>query len=336
MRRVMLTAAALGLVLWPAVLLAQFGGGFGGRGRRGGGGGGGGEGFGRDAVQAPKMPGSELDGPADSATAREVLNLTDPQAAQYAQAYDSFMVATRTQRDSVQVATAKMNDRLDSGDRAAAMFYAERIQDLGKELRERQAKFEDGLRHFLSGDQVKAYRRWREAEDQAAEEKNREAALRWRASPGGGERMGGALPEQKSFPQSPPGVASPDLGSQAVRVGRTVYVSTQLPVDSVGALVASGDLHAQAAQAFANLAAVLRSAGAWPQDVVALTIYVIDYRAADLGTIRDVAAPYFGLNPPVVTVLGVQSLAREGALIGVGATAVSSAGGFTRARSRDR
>jgi enamine deaminase RidA (YjgF/YER057c/UK114 family) len=331
----MLAAAVLGLALWPAVALAQFGGGFGGRGGRGGGGG---EGFGRGAAPAPKMPDSELDGPADSATAREVMSLTDPQAARYAQAYDSFMVATRPQRDSAQVATGKMNDRLDSGDRAAAEFYAERIQDLGRELKDRQAKFEDNLRHFLSGDQMKAYRHWREEQDQAAEKKNREAALRWR---GGGERMGGmgmgvVQPEQRSFPRSPSGVAAPDLGSQAVRVGRALYVATQLSVDSTGGLVAPGDLHAQAVRAFANLGAVLRSAGVWPQDVVALTIYVVDYSPAQVGVIRDAGAAYFGMFPPVVTVLGVQSLSRDGALIGVGATAVSSVGGFAGASARDR
>jgi enamine deaminase RidA (YjgF/YER057c/UK114 family) len=269
------------------------------------------------------------------------MSLSEEQSARYAQAYDSFMVATRPERDSVQVATAKMNDRLDSGDRAAAEFYAERIQDLGRALKDRQAKFEDNLRHYLSGDQMKAYRRWREEQDQAAEEKNREAALRWRGPGGGGERMGGmgmgaVTPEQRSFPRSPAGVPVPEIGSQSVRVGRALYVATQLPLDSTGALVASRDLHAQAVRAFANLGAVLRSAGVWPQDVVALTIYVVDYTPEQAGVIRDAGAAYFGMFPPVVTVIGVQSLSHAGALIGVGATAVSSGGGFAGASSRDR
>ena len=48
-------------------------------------------------------------------------------------------MATKPQRDSAQVAKDKMNQRLDSGDRAAALFYAERLQNLGKLLRDRQA-----------------------------------------------------------------------------------------------------------------------------------------------------------------------------------------------------
>jgi enamine deaminase RidA (YjgF/YER057c/UK114 family) len=295
----------------------------------------GGEQGGRQAPETPRLPGIELDGPPDSATARAVLTLSDPQASQYAQAYDSFMVATKPQRDSAHAATEKMNDRLDSGDRAAAMFYVERLQDLGKYLKDRQDKFEDNLRHFLTGDEVKSYRRWKEDQQRAAEEKSREAALRWRQAAFGGGRMA-AIPEQKTFVASPPGVARPDLGSQAVRVGRTVYVSSQLAVDSAGALVAPGDLGAQAGRAFANLAAVLRAAGAAPQDVVALTIYVVDYRAAQLAMIRDAGTGYFGANPPITTVLGVQSLSREGALIAVAATAVTGPSGFARRPARDR
>ena len=89
-------------------------------------------------------------------------------------------------------------------------------------------------------------------------------------------------------------------------------------------------------RAFANLATVLRAAGALPQDVVALTIYVVNYRSADLATIRDAGAAYFGPNPPIATLLGVQALARERALLAVGATAVTGSAGFARGPARDR
>ena len=156
MRRALLATALLTFAVSPPGAWGQFGG-FGGRGR-----GMGGQEEGRFAPAAPRLPGVELDGPADSATAQAVLDLNAEQAARYGQAYDSFMVATRPQRDSVRVAVGKMNDRLDSGDRAAALFYAERVQDLGKYLKDRQDKFEDNLHHFLTGDQVKGYRRWKE------------------------------------------------------------------------------------------------------------------------------------------------------------------------------
>ncbi len=329
MRRVLVTATLVTFTIAP-LARAQWGG-FGGRGGRMGG-----DPMGREAPAAPRLPGPELDGPADSGLAQGLLDLNAVQAARYAQAYDSFMVATRPQRDSARVATEKMNDRLASGDRAAALFYAERLQDLGKYLKDRQDKFEDSLRHFLTADQVKTYRRWKEDEERAAEAKRREDALRWRqAAFGGGERMA-AMPEQKTLLASVTGVARPDLGSQAVRVGRTVYVASQLALDSGGALVGTGDLKVQAERAFANVAAVLRAAGGAPQDVVALTIYVVNYRPGQLATIRDAAAAYLGPNAPVATVLGVQSLARDGALVAVAATAVTGASGFARASPRER
>ena len=328
MRRALLATALLTFAVSPPGAWGQFGG-FGGRGR-----GMGGQEEGRFAPAAPRLPGVELDGPADSATAQAVLDLNAEQAARYGQAYDSFMVATRPQRDSVRVAVGKMNDRLDSGDRAAALFYAERVQDLGKYLKDRQDKFEDNLHHFLTGDQVKGYRRWKEDQMRAADEKAREDALRWRQAAFGGDRMA-VSPEPNTFLPNPAGIARPELGSQAVRVGRTVYVASQLALDSTGALVGA-DLRAQAERAFANLATVLRAAGALPQDVVALTIYVVNYRSADLATIRDAGAAYFGPNPPIATLLGVQALARERALLAVGATAVTGSAGFARGPARDR
>ena len=273
---------------------------------------------------APKMPGVELVGPLDTARARVMLNLTADQSTRYTQVYDSFMVATRPDRDSANAAIAKMNEKLDGGDRAAAMFYAERVQGLGKSLRDRQDRFEGDLRRFLNGDQVKAYKQWREGEDQATDRKRREDQLRWDEAGFRGD-FGGLRSnptEIKTALPTPPAVAAPALGSQAVRVGRALYVTGQLGVDSTGALVGS-DLRSQAERAFANLSAVLQAAGATLRDVSALTVYVVNFRPADLETIRTAGAAYFGPNAPVATVLGVQSVGRDGALISIGATGTS-------------
>ena len=291
-------------------------------------------GMGEPELRAPKLPGLELEGPMDSATARLLLDLTDEQAGRYAQAYDSFMVATRPQRDSARVATGKMNDRLDSGDRAAATFYAERLQELGRRLKEQQDRFERMMRPLLSDEQVRRYREWKDTEQRTIAERQREEALRWQQPSGFGMRMapGLAAPEPKTSLAPSPGTPRPDLGAQAVRVGRALYVATQLATDSAGGLVGA-DLAAQAERAFANLTAVLRAAGASPADVVALTIYVVDYKAADVATLRAAGAAYFGPNPPIATLLGVQSVGRDGALIAIGATAVTAAAA-TRERPR--
>src|SRR5258705_3311049 len=127
---------------------------------------------GRYGPPAPKLPGVELVGPLDTALARSTLTLTPDQATRYRQAYDSFMVATRPQRDSANAAIAKMNERLDDGDRAAAMLYVEQLQDLGKNLKDRQDRFEGDLRRFLNGDQIKADKKWRGDQDQAPARKS--------------------------------------------------------------------------------------------------------------------------------------------------------------------
>ena len=281
--------------------------------------------------EAPRLPGVELEGPLDSASAPVVLQLSEDQSRRYAQAYDSFMGATRPQRDSAAAAIVKMNERLELGDRAAAMFYVERLQDYGKYLKERQDKFEDNLKKFLTGDQVKAYRRWRDGEQQAIERKQREDAVRWQEAAfvgfGGGARAGAGGADIKMPVAPAPGVAAPSLGAQALRVGRALYITGQLGSDSTGALVGT-DLRSQAVQAFANLTTVMKAAGSAPRNVVSLTILVVNYRPADEATIREAGAAYFGGNAPIVTVVGVQSLTREGALVSIAATAATTGTSF--------
>lgn len=308
-------SAVLGLL--PATLTAQGGGYMPGMAAR---------------TDAPKLPGVELEGPLDSASAPVVLQLNEEQSRRYAQGYDSFMVATKPQRDSAAATIVKMNERLEQGDRAAALFYVERLQEIGKHLKDRQDRFEDNLKKFLTGDQVKAYRRWRDGQQQAIERKQREDALRWQeaAMVGFGGRpagAGGGSVEIKTPVAPAPGVAAPTLGAQAVRVGRALYVSAQLGTDSSGTLVGS-DLRSQAVQAFANVGAVLRAAGSNPRNVVSLTIFVVNHGPADEALIREVGAAYLSANAPVVTVVGVQSLAREGALISIGATAATTGTSF--------
>lgn len=111
--------------------------------------------------------------------------------------------------------------------------------------------------------------------------------------------------------------------THAVKIGATVYVSGEVALDSTGALVGPGDLRAQARQAFANLSTVLRIAGTTPVDVAKLTIYVVNAKPGDLDVIRAAAPDFFPQrNPPAGTVVGVQTLPREGLLIAVDATAV--------------
>jgi enamine deaminase RidA (YjgF/YER057c/UK114 family) len=284
------------------------------------------QGFGRRAEgSAPKLPGPELEGPPDSATIQPVLHPDSEQARRYTAAYDSFMAATKPQRDSAYAIQDDMYQKLDGGDRAAALFYAERLRRIGDWLKDQQQRFEDQLSKIFTGDQMKAYRQWRKDQDRAAEDKAKDDAMRWRMMPfGGGVDRPAA--EAKTFVDDT-GLPHADAGSQAVRVGRTVYTASQVAVDDAGNTVGGNDLSAQATRAFANLTRVLGAANALPEDVVRLTIYVVGYRPADLDLIRQAGAAYFPAHhQPVVTVLGIESLSREGLLIAVEATAVQGSG----------
>lgn len=296
---------------------AQYGGG-----RREGGMGGA---YGRPEMEpAPPLPGAVLEGPPDSATARTALALSDSQASQYAQAYHAFMASTRQSRDSAQVATDKMNDRLATGDRAAATFYAQRLQDIGKSLRDRQDKFDDGLHAFLTKDQQKFYKKWEDDAERVAQERNKEAGLRWQSAGGFG---GGRADERQMLVESGAAPAAA-LGAQAVRVGRTLYLSAQLGQDSTGALVGS-DLMSQARQAFRNATSILKRAAASPSDVVRLTIYVVNPDSGTLASLKSAGADYFtGRTQPATVVVGVQSLAKAGALVAVEVTAVTGSGDY--------
>jgi enamine deaminase RidA (YjgF/YER057c/UK114 family) len=144
-------------------------------------------------------------------------------------------------------------------------------------------------------------------------------------SPHGGGRMGpmvGGFGGEGTRYINPGTLAALDGFTHAVRVGLTIYISGEVPLDSMGHLVGPGDLKAQARQAFANLALVLKIAGARPTDVTKLNVYVVNFHPADFAAIREAAADFFPQrNPPAGIVLGVQSLPQEGMLIAVDAVA---------------
>src|SRR5258705_4953404 len=81
--------------------------------------------------------------------------------------------------------------------------------------------------------------------------------------------------------------------THAVRIGSTLYVSGEVALDSTGRLVGPGDLRAQAAQAFANLATVLRIGGAAPAARAQLAIYLVEYFAQKHPVHPDAAGALF-------------------------------------------
>jgi len=122
---------------------------------------------------------------------------------------------------------------------------------------------------------------------------------------------------------NPPGVSSSPVYSHAIIApagGRTVYVSGQLGIDPEGRIVSG--YTAQVKQAYANLAAVLAGAGARPEDVVKLTVLIVDHGEEKLAPLREASAALFGSHLPASTLHPVPRLAREGLLFEVEAIAV--------------
>lgn len=94
--------------------------------------------------------------------------------------------------------------------------------------------------------------------------------------------------------------------SQAVRVGNTLYLSGQTPLDpSLGKLV-PGDIGAQARQVFTNLRAVLAAAGADFGHVVRVGIYLTDL--ANFAAVNEVMKQHFSEPFPARSTIGVAAL----------------------------
>lgn len=103
---------------------------------------------------------------------------------------------------------------------------------------------------------------------------------------------------------------------------RLVFVAGQAADDVQGNLVGPGDLAAQAHQAFANVGRALAAAGATPEQVTKITIYVVDHRPEYLPVISEARIAVFGDHKPTDVLVGVQTLAEPGYLIEVEAIAV--------------
>ena len=106
--------------------------------------------------------------------------------------------------------------------------------------------------------------------------------------------------------------------SQAVRVGDTVYLSGQIPLDPQTMELVEGDIGARARRVFDNLTAVMQEAGGSLSDIVKLTIYLVDLE--QFGQVNEVMAEYFDTPFPSRATVAVAALPK-GAPIEVEAVA---------------
>lgn len=96
--------------------------------------------------------------------------------------------------------------------------------------------------------------------------------------------------------------------SQAVRVGNTIWVSGQIPLDPVTKEMITGDVEAQVRRVFDNLKAIVLAAGASLDDVVKATVFLTDL--SHFGLVNKVMAEYFREPYPARAAVGVAALPR--------------------------
>ena len=96
--------------------------------------------------------------------------------------------------------------------------------------------------------------------------------------------------------------------SQAVRVGNTLWVSGQIPLDPATKEMVKGDIEAQIRRVFDNLKAIVLAAGASLDDVVKATVFLTDL--SHFGLVNKIMAEYFREPYPARAAVGVASLPR--------------------------
>jgi enamine deaminase RidA (YjgF/YER057c/UK114 family) len=106
-----------------------------------------------------------------------------------------------------------------------------------------------------------------------------------------------------------------------VTAGRPVYIAGQLALDRTGAIVGPGDIAAQARQVFDNLGAALAAVGAGFDQLVKLTLYLVDL--TQLPVVREIRDQYLNPHqPPASTAIEVRRLVHHELLLEVEAVAV--------------
>ncbi|NLD14046.1 MAG: RidA family protein [Gammaproteobacteria bacterium] len=97
--------------------------------------------------------------------------------------------------------------------------------------------------------------------------------------------------------------------SQAIKVGPTVYLSGQIPLDPATMQMVEGGFEAQTVQVFENLKAVAEAAGGSLQDVVKLNIFLTDL--SNFAAVNEIMARYFEQPYPARAAVGIAALPRN-------------------------
>jgi 2-iminobutanoate/2-iminopropanoate deaminase len=96
--------------------------------------------------------------------------------------------------------------------------------------------------------------------------------------------------------------------SQAVRSGRFLFCSGQIPLDPRSGQIVSGDIAAQTRRVLDNIAAVLRAEGLAFDHIVKTTIFLTDL--GDFQTVNEIYGSYFTQQKPARSTVQVSALPK--------------------------
>lgn len=96
--------------------------------------------------------------------------------------------------------------------------------------------------------------------------------------------------------------------SQAIKVGETVYLSGQIPLDPETMQVVDGDIAEHIRRVFENLKAVAEAAGGDFNDIVKLNVFLTDLTHFPI--VNEIMAEYFSQPYPARAAIGVAALPK--------------------------
>lgn len=96
--------------------------------------------------------------------------------------------------------------------------------------------------------------------------------------------------------------------SQAVKVGNTVYLSGQIPLNPDTMTLVEGNMEVQIKQVFENLSAVINAAGGCFGDIVKLNVFLTDL--SDFPLVNEIMSQYFKQPYPARAAIGVAALPK--------------------------
>ena len=96
--------------------------------------------------------------------------------------------------------------------------------------------------------------------------------------------------------------------SQAVKVGKTVYISGQIPLDPQTIEIATGGTKEHINQVINNLKAIAKASGGSLKDIVKLNVFLTDLN--DFALVNEVMANHFTEPYPARAAIGVAQLPK--------------------------